>query len=135
VADCSSDTLRYANAGHPKPLHLRRRNSAVQSLRPPGGKAQAALGLFEKASYATAEIAFVPGDFLLLYTDGLVEVHGHQGELYSSAQLAKALQNSSGLTAGNLLDSLLAEVRAFTPEGFTDDVCLLGIDYAAPKPA
>ena len=130
VADCASDTLRYANAGHPKPLHIRRHASAVQSLRSPHGRPQAALGLFEKAVYASAEIAFVPGDFLLLYTDGLVEVHGKEGELYTSAQLTSALQRHAGLPAGELLDGLLKEVRDFSDRGFSDDVCLLGVDYA-----
>jgi len=131
VADCVSDTLRYANAGHPKPLHVRRQASAVNSLRPPRGKPQAALGLFENATYHTAEFAFVPGDFLLLYTDGLVEVQDNQDDLYTPAQLTKALEKGAHLPAGELLDALLGEVRAFCAEGFTDDVCLLGIDYAA----
>jgi sigma-B regulation protein RsbU (phosphoserine phosphatase) len=133
VADCASDTIRYANAGHPKPLHLRRQTSAVQSLRPPGGKAQAALGLFENAAYTTAEIAFIPGDCLLLYTDGLVEVHGNQGELYSPALLAGALQKQTRLSSPELLDALLKEVRDFSAEGFTDDVCLLAINCLPPK--
>jgi len=101
VADCASDTIRYANAGHPKPLHLRRHTSVVQSLRSPRGKPQAALGLFEKAVYDSAEIAFTPGDFLFLYTDGLVEVHGKDGELYSSAHLSEALQKRAHLPAGS----------------------------------
>jgi sigma-B regulation protein RsbU (phosphoserine phosphatase) len=135
VADCAADTIRYANAGHPKPLHIRRQSSSVHSLRPPRGKPQAALGLFEKATYHTAEIAFVPGDFLLLYTDGLVEVNDRQDDLYSPGRLTSALAKSAHLPAGALLDALLAEVRAFCATGFTDDVCLLGIDYVAPAPA
>jgi phosphoserine phosphatase RsbU/P len=130
VADCASDTIRYANAGHPKPWHVRRQTGAAQTLRTPHGKPQAALGLFEKVAYTSAEIAFVPGDFLFLYTDGLVEVHSKEGELYSSAQLASALQRHSRLPAGELLDELLKEVRDFSDGGFADDVCLLGVDYA-----
>ena len=69
------------------------------------------------------------------YTDGLVEVHGKHGELYSAAQLTGALQKRAHLPAGELLDGLLEEVRAFSVQGFTDDVCLLGIDYVTPSPS
>jgi len=130
VADWRTGSMRYANAGHPKPLHLRRHTGAVQSMRSPQGKPQAALGLFEKAVYHSAEMAFAHGDFLFLYTDGLVEVHGKKGELYSPAELARALQKRAQLPAGELLDALLQEVREFSEAGFSDDVCLLGIDYA-----
>ena len=49
VADCASDTLRYANAGHPKPCIFAARHPRCKACARPEGKAQAALGLFEKA--------------------------------------------------------------------------------------
>src|SRR5437773_2065472 len=44
VADCRTGGMQYANAGHPKPLHLRRAANQVQPLVNSLGKGQAALG-------------------------------------------------------------------------------------------
>ena len=48
VADCSARTLRFANAGHPKPLLVRRSlNTIEDTLANAAGRGQPALGLFE----------------------------------------------------------------------------------------
>ena len=40
--------MRYANAGHPKPLHIRRGTGKVEPLANADGKSEPVLGLFEK---------------------------------------------------------------------------------------
>ena len=75
VADWEAGNMRYANAGHPKPLHLLRRSQAEwHSLGNAEGKCQPALGLFEDAVYLTTEQKLTPGDVVMLFTDGVYEV-------------------------------------------------------------
>jgi sigma-B regulation protein RsbU (phosphoserine phosphatase) len=131
VADWNSGVLRYANAGHPKPLHVKRGSSQVAPLVNACGKGQPALGLFEDALYETSTAKLAPGDLVLLFTDGLYEVHNAANELYTQALLIEGVQRRAQLGAGKLFDDLLEEIRAFSGEtGFSDDVCLVGVELA-----
>jgi sigma-B regulation protein RsbU (phosphoserine phosphatase) len=55
VANAQTGKVRYANAGHPKPLHIRRSTDVVEQLTNSAKKSQPALGLFERAPYHTSE--------------------------------------------------------------------------------
>jgi sigma-B regulation protein RsbU (phosphoserine phosphatase) len=130
VADCRTGALRFANAGHPKPLIIRRATGRVDTLANNSGRSQPALGLFEDPPYATSEAALQPGDFLMLFTDGVYEVLGQNEELYSQERLVLDVKNLLHQPSGVLFDELLAVIRAFALNGeFDDDVCLVGMDY------
>ena len=130
VADCRTGTLRFANAGHPKPLILRRAAGTVTPLANASGRGQPALGLFEDPPYTTSETVLVPGDFLMLFTDGLYEVQGQNEELYSQERLTLDVKNLLHRPPAALFDELIGVVRSFALNGeFDDDVCLVGLDY------
>jgi serine phosphatase RsbU (regulator of sigma subunit) len=129
VADWKSGLLRYANAGHPKPLHARRSNSQVLPLSNACGKGQPALGLFEDAVYETSHSKLAAGDLVVLFTDGLYEVHNAANELYTQALLIEGVQRRAKLPAPGLFDELLEEIRTFSGSStFSDDVCLVGVE-------
>lgn len=131
VADSASGAMRYANAGHPKPLHLKRRREEVTALVNVGKRSQPALGLFESASYQTSETTLSSGDLVMLFTDGLYEVHAEDQSIYTQAMLTAATQKRLQAPATELFDELLAEVRGFSANGeFDDDVCIVGLEYA-----
>jgi sigma-B regulation protein RsbU (phosphoserine phosphatase) len=131
VADWSAGTLCYANAGHPKPLHVRRGAGKVAALVNSGGKSQPALGLLENASYQSSVATITPGDLVFLFTDGLIEVENSDSELYNQALLTAAVEQRYALPASKLFDELLKEIRLFAAgSGFSDDVCLVGMDFA-----
>jgi len=131
VADSKSGTMRYANAGHPKPLLIRRGASRVEPLANASGKSQPVLGLFEDATYQTSEVKLNPKDLVMLFTDGLYEVEDRNNALYSQEMLVAGVQRRTQLPAPQLFDELLAEIRRFAADGaFADDVCLVAMDYA-----
>jgi PAS domain S-box-containing protein len=135
VADCQNGSLRFANAGHPKPLLVRRSVGHVEPLANSGGRGQPALGLFEDPPYLTTEITLTPGDFLMLFTDGLYEVQGQNEELYSQERLMLDVKNFITHPPGILFDELLEVIRAFAiNSAFDDDVCLVGMDYIGVTP-
>jgi sigma-B regulation protein RsbU (phosphoserine phosphatase) len=136
VADWNSGLMRYTNAGHPKPLHVRRNTGTVQPLGNAGGKSQPALGLFEDAAYQTSEVSLAPRDFVMLFTDGLYEVQDANCGLYSQDMLIPGVQHRLQLPLSRLFDDLLDEIRRFAADGkFTDDVCLVGMELAdTPRP-
>ena len=134
VADAATGELRYANAGHPKPLLVNRSTGVVEPLGNPGGKPNAALGLFEEGVYATTRRPLTEGDLVMLFTDGLYEVEGRNQELYTHEMLVQAVGARTKLPAAELFDDLLAEIRQFAlGQDFVDDVCLVGMEVARQK--
>ena len=135
VADWQTGVMRFANAGHPKPLLVRRATRQVQTLAGASGHSEPALGLFEDSPYQTTEVTVQPGDLVMLFTDGLYEVQGPNEELYSQERMILDLENLLPKPAGELFDALLEAIRAFSVDHeFADDVCLVGMEYAR-KPA
>src|SRR5262249_5294979 len=131
VADWKSGAMRYTNAGHPKPLLLRRSAGQVEPLVNLGGKSQPALGLFETASYQTSEVKLAARDLVMLFTDGLYEVQAANQELYSQTLLVTDVQRRLQLPASQLFDEILKQIQQFSAEGtFADDVCLVGLEFA-----
>jgi sigma-B regulation protein RsbU (phosphoserine phosphatase) len=135
VANWQTGKMRFANAGHPKPLLVHRATNTILPLVNASGRSQPALGLFEDPPYQTTENALKPGDLLMLFTDGLYEVQGQNEELYSQERLVLDIKNLLHHPSGLLFDELLGQVRGFAVSGeFDDDVCLVGMDYLGMPP-
>jgi phosphoserine phosphatase RsbU/P len=135
VADWTTGVMRFANAGHPRPLLVRRAASLVEPLVNVTGQSQPALGLFDDPSYQTTEVTLVPGDFVMLFTDGLYEVQGANEELYSQERMVMDVKDLLSKPNGAMFDELLEAIKAFAVNHeFDDDVCLVGMEFAG-KPA
>jgi sigma-B regulation protein RsbU (phosphoserine phosphatase) len=135
VADWPAGKMRFANAGHPKPLLMHRSTGRIELLAHVSSRGEPALGLFDNPSYQTSEVTIAPGDFVMLFTDGLYEVQGQNEELYSQERLMLDAQNLLQKPAAQMFDELLEAIRAFSVDHeFDDDVCLVGMEFAG-KPA
>jgi sigma-B regulation protein RsbU (phosphoserine phosphatase) len=127
VADLAAGTLRYANAGHPRPWHLHRQGGCVEPLAQ--GKPGPALGVFDDSTYVTYEAKLAPRDLVILFTDGLYEVEDARGELFDLALLRGILEQRVQRPTEELFTEMLEEVRGFSASGgFEDDVCLVGLE-------
>jgi hypothetical protein len=115
-------TFTYINAGHNNPI-LRRANGQVERLDVGG----LPFGILAEAKYDSAEVTLAPGDWLVIFTDGLVEAENARQEDYSEARLLKAIEAGASTNPTDMLKRVLAEVDFFvgsTPQH--DDVtCLL----------
>ena len=131
IADVGRGQLRFANAGHPRPLHLRRRAGVAAPL-PRPERPGPALGLIADATYTTGQLPLAPDDLVLLFTDGLFEVVAADGqEDFGQQRLLITADKHMKLPPAELLDAILAEVRQFSGGAeFTDDVCLLALEVA-----
>jgi len=135
VANWQTGKMRFANAGHPKPLLLHRSTGRIELLAHASGRGEPALGLFDNPTYQTTEIAIAPGDFVMLFTDGLYEVQGLNEELYSQERLMLDAQNLLQKPAAQMFDELLEAIRAFCVDHeFADDVCLVGMEFTGKPP-
>jgi sigma-B regulation protein RsbU (phosphoserine phosphatase) len=129
IVDLGEGELRYANAGHPCPLLMPGEDTAGAPVRLNGIKPGPALGLFDEALYANACRRLSPRDVLLLFTDGLFEVEGPNGEFYDYERLRCAVGERRRLPAEDLCRGLIEEIRRFSGcQEFSDDVCLIAME-------
>jgi len=126
ILDPKSATFTYANAGHDLPYLWH--GGAAEELRARGMP----LGLMPGMSYEEKEMMLEPTDSALLYTDGLVEAHDPQGEMFGFPRL-RALVAEYG-EERSLGEALLEELYSFVGEGWEqeDDITLLTLRRAAP---
>ena len=137
VGHSATGQMRYVNAGHPKPFLFRRTARQVEEVKSLStSRSQAALGVFERFQYQTSEIRLTSQDLLMLFTDGLYEVHAPDDAIYTREMLLAAARRHLGLPAGPLFDALLQDVQQFaTTTEFEDDVCIVGMEFKESGPA
>ena len=120
ILDPNSASLSYANAGHDLPYVLRGSGGACEELRARGMP----LGIMPGMGYEEKGTILNGGEATLLYSDGLVEAHNPQGEMFGFPRL-RALIAEHGVER-SLGDSLLEELYSFVGEGWEqeDDITL-----------
>jgi serine phosphatase RsbU (regulator of sigma subunit)/predicted ester cyclase len=119
--------LVYANAGHDLP-YLHRKGEA-EELRARGMP----LGLMSKMSYEEKETTLHVGEAALLYSDGLVEAHDPEGEMFGFPRLRALLAEHSAEEERLVGDFLMEELYSFVGEGWEqeDDITLLTLKRSA----
>ena len=105
----SDGRIRYSNAGNSRPLLYRSNGDAFTDL----GTSGFPLGIDPDFQYGSAEEDLAPGDFLLLYTDGLTDANDSQLDLFGRDRLLAALRDASRLPASEMRERLRSAVAAF----------------------
>jgi sigma-B regulation protein RsbU (phosphoserine phosphatase) len=91
------------------------------------------VGLFDGIPYDSGEVLMLPGDRVIVFSDGVSEACNIADEEFSDARIiavASAMKNPS---PDALVEALIAEVRSFTgaaPQG--DDITALVVAYHPP---
>jgi serine phosphatase RsbU (regulator of sigma subunit)/CHASE1-domain containing sensor protein/anti-sigma regulatory factor (Ser/Thr protein kinase) len=121
VLDPESGRLLYANAGHDPP-YLQRDGNAQELI-----ARGMPLGLMPGMPYEEKEADLASGDDLLFYSDGLVEAHDPEGEMFGFPRLRELIMVQSAGSGEELVDFLLAELTRFTGEDSEqeDDITLV----------
>jgi serine phosphatase RsbU (regulator of sigma subunit) len=124
ILDPWSGRLCYANAGQDLPF--RRQADEVHELDARGMP----LGLMPAMVYEEQEMILAPGEYVLFYSDGLVEAHNPGREMFGFPRLRTLLAEHADWAS--LIDYLLNELRGFTGEAWEqeDDVTLVTLQRA-----
>jgi phosphoserine phosphatase RsbU/P len=120
---------RFARAGHPPPLHARRTTGEVQTAACSKGSTGPAMGLIPNAQFKTTEAKLAPGDFLLFFTDGIIEVEARGGSDFGVERLRQSVRSNLGQPTESLLEGIINDVYRFADSTvLTDDVCLVAAE-------
>lgn len=121
----SDGNLEYLNAGH-VPGMILSPGGAVRNLH----SENFPLGMFDFAEYHSCSDRLAPGDFLVLYSDGISEAQNERGDLFGEHGLCALLEKFKGRSEMEMFEAILAGLREFTsgaPQ--SDDMTLLVVHY------
>jgi serine phosphatase RsbU (regulator of sigma subunit) len=91
-----------------------------------------ALGLIPNAQFKTTEAKLAPGDFLLFFTDGIIEVEAGGGSEFGVEGLRQSVRSNLDQPTESLLEGIINDVYRFADSTvFTDDVCLVAAELRA----
>jgi len=117
-------TLTYCNAGHNAPLLVSA--SGIRRLETGG----VVLGLFDAAFYEEETLQLMPGDLIVLFSDGVTEAMNAESEEFTDDRLIACANAHLGESPQQVLDALLADVHAFCAgEPQSDDVTAVLVRY------
>jgi phosphoserine phosphatase RsbU/P len=134
----STDELSVSNAGHPRPLRYRAEDGSWSVLtQEPAGHGPLAnlpLGLDDDTRYGTSRVKLGRGDFVLFYTDALIEAADASGQLLGETGLLAAARgldpaDRSPPSIGRSLLDAVARHRGPAPAN--DDVTLVVLRHDA----
>jgi sigma-B regulation protein RsbU (phosphoserine phosphatase) len=129
--DPAHSTMQYVAAGHPAPLLIHQGTSGGRRhLSCLGGKGFM-LGIDEALPFVEQVCPFEPGDRLVYYTDGLVEVEREDRQYLGEEGLVEICSDlpADGEQAA---DTIIERATAFNhPAPFADDVTLVVLDRLA----
>ncbi len=127
--DPVSHSLIYVNAGHNPPI-LRRQEGAIERLQTGG----IPLGVQENVSYESGTATLQSGDWLVIFTDGVIEAENDRTEEYGEARLLTMLRANADATPSALLNTILLDLDRFVGNAPPHDDVTLMLLRACPSP-
>src|SRR5262249_22485679 len=126
VINIKDRNARFGRAGHPAPLHVRRGTGEVDSIAFGQGTSGPAMGLIPNAQFKTVETQLAPGEFLLFFTDGVIEVEDKNGGDFGVEGLRQSVRSNLQRPGDSLLEAIISNVYDFGGSKIlTDDACLV----------
>ena len=128
--DLEFGTVTYASCGHTEALVWRHLEDRVVRI----GSTAIPIGIMENIEVGELAFALLPGDFLLLYSDGVTEAANPSGELFGMERLIQYFglysqpQNGNPAGAQSVVSALVDEVRGFSgSQILSDDLTLVAL--------
>jgi sigma-B regulation protein RsbU (phosphoserine phosphatase) len=122
ILDVKNHTLTYSNAGHNPPIVFR---EGIGVFLEQGG---IPTGILEDAEYSEEPIVLIPGDVILLYTDGVTEALNTKREIFGMRRLMRVVQQNHKIDSEELINAIYSYMLEFidgAPQ--SDDLTLIVI--------
>jgi sigma-B regulation protein RsbU (phosphoserine phosphatase) len=118
----SSGEVVYVNAGHNPPIYYHAASGGFFEFE----RTAMPLGIDREQSFGQGALQMEPGDFVLLYTDGVTEATNASLEEFGLARLRQAVEGGRRLAAGELLSAVDQQVTDFVgPSSRSDDITIV----------
>lgn len=120
-------SLHYASAGHPPGFLLREGMDSPLALQTSG----TVVGMFEEPvlPFESRSIELLPGDKVLIYTDGVLEIADAEDRMLDSNAFEEHVASLRALPIDKLLEEIYRFCTSYAgPNGFNDDVTMIGLE-------
>lgn len=126
ILELSTGKLRYTSCGHNPPVLMRMGKDPEEMEIPPS----LVLGAREGVKYTTFDLEMLPGDRMLLYTDGVTEANDNYRGFYGLERLKKMMRECAGLDPMVEIGAIRQDISDYThgAEQF-DDITMLMFRY------
>lgn len=125
VLDVRTGKVRLSAAGHPPPLVWRSAGECFEESRIRG----IPVGVLEDSRYGFEEFTLYPGDRMFVYTDGIVECPGLEGELFGYKRFCDVLRDAAGFSLAEVKEAVSETLRLWRGcDVFPDDISLLMLE-------
>ncbi len=119
--DAPTGNLTYITCGHPLPLLIHANGDVEQFT-----NHNPALGIFQNVAYNDENINLAPGDILVLFTDGVVELMDQNDQTFGMQRLVEVIRENLQLNASELIYKIIRRTADFSKYyGFLDDFTLV----------
>jgi serine phosphatase RsbU (regulator of sigma subunit) len=124
--------MEYVLAGHPPPILVRKSTSKLRALSTTGFL----VGFDSNVEYRKRSIKLYPGDRLLCYTDGLLEIRDPDDRAFRFKRLRESIKAHGGDPLAKLPDCILKDIKKFRRGvAIEDDLSILAIEIGVPDEA
>ncbi len=90
-----------------------------------------AIGIIPNAQFKTTEANLERGDFLLFFTDGIIEVEAQDGSQFGIEGLQESIRSHLDQRTHSLIDAIVSDVYKFGDSAIlTDDACLVAAELS-----
>jgi hypothetical protein len=134
LLDPSTHSLRFSSAGHLDPYVYRAATAKLEALSSWGFP----LGIRRREPFREHDVEFLPGDRLILYSDGLIEAVDDDGEPFGFERFENAILGAGDQSADGIKKTLLNAIRKFTRNRPPEDdqtLVVVGFEDEAQKRA
>lgn len=129
ILDPKTRKLYYTNAGQTMPFLLR--DGKIDFLPQAEKTDRFPLGIVKATVYEQLSIELQPGDMLIHYTDGIVDVMNGSHETYGFDRLSESIKQNASLPPSELIDKLIAEMSEYGGDSnIEDDVTLVVLKFS-----
>lgn len=127
VIDKNKNTLTYANASHEFPSIMRKKGAELETIWLLDAQGPR-LGQDLASEYTETTVELMPGDKIVLYTDGVLDIKDKAGKGYGDMKFAKSLNNlvsKQDTQPEIIIKSLVEEFNSYrSGSELVDDVTL-----------
>lgn len=123
-------TIEMMRAGHCPAIYYHAAEDRITLLK----KGTLGLGILRDKSYKaymgdTERLNYLPGDMVILFTDGIIEARNRQGEEFGLKRLEEIILKNCTQNSGELCAQIVQSAKEFTHDEIHDDYTLLAIKF------
>ena len=130
ILDLETGELQYAKGGHPPPFVVG--NGSVRMLEMTG---DIVVGVMENQPFHVLRERLAPGDYVVLYTDGVNEAMNEANECFEIERLSAVLEQAPRESCRTITEAILGAVTTYQGQARqSDDITIVTFRYLGGRP-